>query len=105
MKLKSIFILIALYLCSSTIFATNYYVHSKKGSDTNIGTGANVPFRTLTKINSIKLKAGDKILLASGITFNGSLILKNISGTKENPIVISSYESEGNNKLPVINSI
>ncbi len=104
MKLKPIIILIALYLYSSTIFATNYYVHSKKGSDTNIGTGSKVPFQTLAKINSIKLNAGDKILLASGITFNGSLVLKNISGTKENPIVISSYESEGNNKLPVIDS-
>ncbi|MDB5088402.1 MAG: hypothetical protein JWR09_2396, partial [Mucilaginibacter sp.] len=61
------------------------------GSDDNAGT-KNKPFQTITKINSLHLKAGDTIYLKSGQTFNGTLLLtKNIKGTVQKPVVITSY--------------
>ncbi len=79
-----------------------YYVDSKNGNDSNTGLSQQYAFRTLSIINTIDIKPGDRILLASGLTYNGSLQLKNIKGTEDNPVVISSYGD--NTKRPIINS-
>ncbi|NWJ51697.1 MAG: right-handed parallel beta-helix repeat-containing protein [Bacteroidetes bacterium] len=68
----------------------SYYV-SVKGKDTNPGTKAK-PFKTIEKINGIHLKPGSFVFLEGGASFSGTLILNSDeSGTKENPILISSY--------------
>ena len=81
---------------------SSYYIDSENGKDTNNGFSPQTAFKTLSKINTINIKSGDTILLASGLTYNGSLQLKNLKGTENNPVVVSSYGN--NNEKPVINS-
>jgi Right handed beta helix region len=70
-----------------------YYVNTS-GNDENNGT-KDKPFRSIKKINSLLLKAGDSIFFKSGQTFNGSLLIASVTpGIKKSPIVITSY---GNN--------
>ncbi|HVV54167.1 MAG TPA: right-handed parallel beta-helix repeat-containing protein [Mucilaginibacter sp.] len=62
-----------------------------RGSDHNTGTKAK-PFKTLDKISSLRLSPGDTVCLYGGQTFRGTLLLvKGITGSKSNPIVITSY--------------
>ena len=82
--------------------STIYYVNSENGNDSNTGFSQQSAFKTLNKISSIDINPGDKILLASGKTFKGSLQLKNIKGTKDNPIIVSSYGDDA--KMPYIDA-
>ena len=50
---------------------TTYYFSSKNGDNSNSGTSKNKPWQTLDKLENVKLKAGDKILLEAGSIFNG----------------------------------
>ena len=77
-----------------------YFINSKTGNDSNNGLSEDTPFKTLNKLQNIDFKAGDKILIASGDEVKGSLILKNVKGTSEAPVVISSY---GTGTKPLIN--
>ncbi|WP_109830742.1 right-handed parallel beta-helix repeat-containing protein [Reichenbachiella versicolor] len=85
------FLILATCLLSLQVNATTYYLSSKSGNDANSGTSAKHPFKTLLKASSLKLKAGDKLLLSKGETFYGSLDLVGLSGQEKNPIVVSSY--------------
>ena len=83
-----------------------YYI-SQTGNDTNPGTKAK-PFKTLQKINSLKLNPGDRIYLKGKEFFPGTLSLT-INGTNDKPFLITSYENEngdavidGGNKEAVI---
>lgn len=97
-----------------TTSGTTYYV-SASGNDANDGQSEAKPFRTLTKVNTLTLHAGDKILLKRGDTFNDQHLC--ISGDKQftfndgtacafqesfdgAPLIISAY-GEGGAK-PVI---
>jgi hypothetical protein len=71
---------------------TNYYLNANAKGVSADGS-IDKPFTNLDEINNLKLIPGDSILLASGTTINGSLILKNVKGTEEKPVVISSYNS------------
>jgi Right handed beta helix region len=73
-----------------------YYI-SQNGDDHNPGT-INKPFRSLQKMNSMNLKAGDKVFLRGGEVFLGTLTLMQ-NGTLENPILISSYDNEKENAI------
>lgn len=71
--------------------ATDYYV-SPTGSDTNSGKSASTPFATVAKINTLKLKPGDRVLLEGGQSFAGPLKIDSVSsGAKDRPIVVDSY--------------
>ena len=74
-------------------FATSYYVDALLGNDNNTGTQED-PFRTIERVNALVLREGDSVSFAGGQTYNGTLRLKNLFGSKENPIVISSYGIE-----------
>jgi hypothetical protein len=95
----SLLLFILLWHYSS--FATTYYFNSQTGNDNNSGTEIASPFKSLDKASKLNLKAGDKILLAAGCTFCGTLELEGISGSAEKPVTISRYENEETtNKLP-----
>ncbi|NKM85214.1 right-handed parallel beta-helix repeat-containing protein [Rhizobium laguerreae] len=79
---------------------TVYYVNSASGSDRNSGTGQNSAFATLSKVESLKLKPGDSVLLAKGSVFNEQFDIK-YSGSESAPIKIGSY---GTGAAPVIHS-
>lgn len=80
---------------------TVYYVDSEAGSDENDGTSPGKAFQTLDKVNGVKLKPGDSILLKKGSIFDNQRLYPKGKGTEERPILISSY-GEGN--MPVINA-
>ncbi len=69
----------------------NYYFNPETGSTTGDGTLVR-PFKFLAHISTLRLNPGDSILLAAGTTSPGSIVLKQVHGTAENPIVISSYK-------------
>lgn len=71
-----------------------YYV-DPAGSDTNNGTSASTPWKTLAKVSATTFGAGDKILLKAGATFTGQLWPKG-SGASGNPIVIDRYGTGSN---------
>lgn len=71
--------------------STVYYVNSLAGDDNNPGTKIK-PFKSVNKINSLELRAGDAVLFKAGQVFEGTLLLKKKSGTGEAPILISSYD-------------
>ena len=66
---------------------------STGGSDKNEGTKA-MPWRTIEKVNSYRIKPGDSILFEGGKTFYGSIKIDSTQlGTAKDPILISSYKS------------
>lgn len=81
---------------------TTYYVSSVNGDNKNNGLSADKAWQTLDKLQDVvgSLQPGDQILLESGSVFHGFIHLKDVHGTKENPIKISSY---GNGAKPIIN--
>jgi len=74
-----------------------YYI-SNNGSDKNSGTSIETPWCSIEKVNATHLHPGDEILFRSGDSFAGELNLK-YSGTKEKPIIISSYGEREKPKL------
>lgn len=76
-----------------------YYVDAKTGQDTNDGTSKVTAWQNVSKIKDVQLKPGDRVLFKSGQTFNGQLVLKNQSGTAEQPIRVGAY---GQGPQPVI---
>ncbi len=83
--------------CVPMAFATGvnnvYYIDSVNGSDSNNGKSQSFPWKTVENVRGLSLNPGDKIFFkCDGIYTVNSLVLT-CSGTKENPIVISSYGS------------
>ena len=69
-----------------------YYFNSKALNEGN-GTKQQ-PFQSLEKFEQLAFQAGDTILFHSGDTLEGNIVLNNINGTKEHPIVFTSYGNE-----------
>jgi hypothetical protein len=88
-----------LSLLASSARATDYYVDSVAGVDTNNGTAISTPWKTLTKVNGITFLAGDKVLFKRGSAWTGTLTPKG-SGTAGNPLVFDAY---GLGAAPIIN--
>jgi hypothetical protein len=91
--------------CAKSSFgAQSYYINSISGNDSSDGLSPETAWASLINIGKIEFKPGTKILLASGIIIEGGLELKNVSGTSENPIEISTYESNGNTSWATIDA-
>lgn len=84
--------------------AKSYYFNAKDGNDSNNGLSTSSPFKSFKKITELSLKAGDSVLLAGGVTFTESLILKGIKGTLKMPIVITSYHIGANKQQAKIDA-
>jgi hypothetical protein len=98
--MKKLFKNVVLYffiLSSPYIFTQTDYHFSNTGEDTNDGNAAN-PFKTISKLNSLSLVPGDKILFKKGDTFIGQIVVAN-SGIENLPIVFDSY---GDGNLPIL---
>lgn len=80
--------------------AKDYFFHPKKGNDQNSGLSATVPFQNLSKIRELALQPGDRILLAGGEVFPGTLELKGFKGKSDQPLIITSFSPEGNTQIP-----
>lgn len=75
---------------------TTYYVSSTDGDDSNDGLSPQTAWRSITKVNAVEFRPGDKLLFKCGDVFEGRLRLEESdSGTEEKPFTVSSY-GEGN---------
>jgi len=97
LRLIVYFALIA-FLSAGHATATTYYVDSVGGNDTNTGTSAAAPWKTIDKVNGTTFLPGDTILFKSGSAWVGKLNPKG-SGTDGHPIVIDKY---GDGPKPLI---
>jgi hypothetical protein len=87
-----LFITVSLLAAADTYHpaSVSYYVHPVKGNDANAGTSKTTAFQTLARIEQLQLQPGDRIILANGQTYTGSLRLIKQRGTEAQPIRVSS---------------
>ncbi len=69
---------------------TTYYVDSSVGDDANDGTAPERAWRSLARVNEVKLAPGDRILLRAGTQYVGRLRPQG-SGEEGSPIAIGMY--------------
>lgn len=74
-----------------------YYV-SNTGNDDNNGLSETKPFKTLSKLLNINLKANNTVKIKRGSVFNEKLELINLNGLPEKHIKFTSY-GEGTNPI------
>ncbi len=75
-----------------------YYLDAVSGSDQNNGTAESSAWKTLAKASSLQLKAGDRLLLKCGQTFEGELEVTG-KGTASERIEVGSY---GTGDKPIV---
>lgn len=95
--MKKLIFFIAI-IFSTKNFATNYYFSNAGNDTTNTGKSATSPYKTINKLNTILLVAGDSVLFRCGDVFRGEINLK-YSGSSSKYIVFSSY---GSGAKPII---
>jgi hypothetical protein len=93
-------------LCFIAGKATNYYVDSTGGNDTNTGTSAAFAWQTLTKVNSATYASGDVIYFKRGNVFPGTITVNRntvsfgLYGTGAAPVItgfitLTSWSNQG----------
>jgi len=74
-----------------------FFVDSVYGSDDSSGQTKKLAWKTLLRVNQEHLcnpfGPGDEILLRTGQTFEGSLVLHNLRGSSDNKVTIGSYQA------------
>lgn len=70
----------------------NAYYLSATGNDANEGS-KNAPWKTVNKLNSTHLAAGDTIYFEGGQVFNGNIFIDSVIATASNPVVLTSAGS------------
>jgi len=104
MRIIFLEIVICALLFPGSLSAKNYYI-SAEGDDSNEGS-ISAPWKTLAQVSDAAetdanggfLLPGDSVLFRSGDAFEGNLLFKR-SGSREEPIVISSY---GEGEKPIL---
>src|SRR3954454_3930845 len=93
-RIKQIILfLFAFFLISFVNAQYNYYFSSKALSEGN-GTKQK-PFKSLQKLTQLTFQPGDTIFFHSGDTLDGNILLNDINGIKQHPVIFTSY---GNKK-------
>jgi hypothetical protein len=94
--MKKVFNIVFIISCISTICCQpqvdNYYVDCIKGNDENSGT-LTKPIKTISELNKRIQKKPLSVFFTAGQTFEGTVLLKDISGTESRPVIISSTGS------------
>lgn len=84
-------LLLYLFLAQASGPGNSYYL-SPTGNDANDGQTERTAWRSLDRINRVRLRSGDRVLLQGGGVFEGQILLdENDRGTARRPIVIDSY--------------
>jgi hypothetical protein len=71
---RTVFFLAGFFGLAGFLHAATYYV-SPTGNDSNNGTSTSTPWKTISKVNSVTLSAGDRVLFQGGQTFSGTTVL------------------------------
>ena len=77
-----------------------YYVDNVNGNDSNSGTSASMPIRTIAKVNSLRLAPGQTVAFRAGEEWHEMLQVVS-SGSQGTPITYTSY---GNGAQPIISA-
>jgi hypothetical protein len=106
LKRAALVAVLALLICgagTAAAGAATYYVDSgSAGSDSNAGTSAAAPWKTLTKVQATTLAAGDSVLFRRGGSWTGQLTVS-ASGTSSNPITFGAYGNGGDRPMLTYN--
>ncbi len=95
-KILGFFVIILFGITSQTLWATDYYVDSTNGIDSNNGLSPSTAWRTITRVNNAMgiFQPGDSILFKTGETWGGTTPLSiTCSGSSGNPITFGAYGS------------
>ncbi len=68
-----------------------YYVDALNGDDNNSGTDIDSPVKTIAGLTNLNFRPGVNILFKNGGIYECAATIQDLSGTPDNPIVISSY--------------
>ncbi|MEI6753249.1 MAG: T9SS type A sorting domain-containing protein [Paludibacter sp.] len=88
-------LLILAFLSINSGFATDYYVDSQVGSDSNNGKSPATAWKSIDKVNAASITGGDSILFMRGQVFRGTIVPK--GGSSVNTLV--TYGAYGDNAL------
>lgn len=66
---------------------TIYYIDPTNGNDANGGTTAQVPWKSIAKLNALKLAPGDQVRIAAGL--HAETLKPSGAGTAAKPVVIT----------------
>ncbi len=88
-KFNSIVFFLLVFM-NQDLIARDYYVHPVFGNDLNSGESMSQSFKTLNSLSKLYLLPGDRILLACGETYIGSINILKQNGILQKPIVITS---------------
>ena len=79
-------------LCANSVVHARDFYFSPSGNDSSTGDSSATAWKSFSKLGSMKLGPGDRILLQGGATFEQTLsLVGNAHGSKEHPIEIASY--------------
>lgn len=81
---------IACFSPAMIVSGKGFYVNSQTGLDTNSGTSAVAPWKTLDKAKTALFQAGDTLFFACGSLFTGGIEIT-ASGSADHPIVLTSF--------------
>ncbi len=96
-RLFSVLLIVAVLLTSMSTLGLaaatpkTYYIDSINGDDNNSGLSESDAVKTIEGLTLEPIIAGTKFLFRNGGRYESNVILENVSGTKDEPIVISSY--------------
>ncbi len=91
------FMMILLMCCITFSHATDYYL-ANNGNDNAAGTSQETCWKSMSQLQKVTLKPGDRVLFRAGDQFKGTLNVT-VSGKPGKPIIFSSY---GEGDKPVI---
>lgn len=70
--------------------ATDYFVHPTQGDDSNNGLSIATAFRTLARASDAPFRPGDRLLLAAGQRYPGTLAMVGLHGHPDQPITVET---------------
>lgn len=96
--MRILHLLLLLAFWNSSLQATDYYISSSLGDDTNTGTSSSSPLQSLAALNAMSFGPGDRIFFKSGDSWTGMFWMQG-SGVAGQPIILDKY---GGSALPLI---
>ncbi len=90
-SIRNLLLSLPLAVTPSLGWTATYYVSSSGGLDTNDGLSPATPFRTVGRVNTLALVAGDQVLFKCGDVWRAEVLRITRSGATGNPIVFGSY--------------
>ena|GEM_PF-1112059 len=97
--LKYISMFFIFVFTSEFLIAVEYYVDSRNGNDSNSGQSISMPWKSISKVNSMNYLPGDRILFKRGETWEGTTLIIDNSGTTINRITYGAY---GEGEKPIL---